>query len=100
RVAARVTAQDPGARVVVNGGNCLWPDVNWVHAVHGAWPGRAEGAPGGSHYRNVRLKASARARERGALRQARLVIANSAATRTAVVEQVGVDAGRVRVVYL
>ena len=26
-----------GARVVVNGGNCRWGDVNWVHYVHAAW---------------------------------------------------------------
>ena len=32
------SADDPLARVVVNGGNCAWPDINWVHAVHAAWP--------------------------------------------------------------
>src|SRR4051812_46729055 len=26
-----------GGRVVVNGGNCAWGDVNWVHYVHAAW---------------------------------------------------------------
>ncbi len=31
-----------GARVVVNGGNCAWGDVNWVHYVHAAWPPRQE----------------------------------------------------------
>src|SRR5438067_10312312 len=25
-----------GARVIVNGGNCPWDDLNWVHAVHAA----------------------------------------------------------------
>jgi glycosyltransferase involved in cell wall biosynthesis len=100
RVARRVTAENPGARVVVNGGNCPWPDVNWVHAVHAAWPVRDDGAPWWSHYRNTRQKAVARVRERAALRQARLVIANSTATSTALVDRVGVDAARVRVVYL
>ncbi len=38
-VASRVSAQSPGTRVVVNGGNCDWPDINWVHCVHHAWPG-------------------------------------------------------------
>src|SRR2546425_12680882 len=37
QVAHRVTAADLRARVVVNGGNCLWPDINWVHCVHHAW---------------------------------------------------------------
>ncbi len=26
-----------GARVLVNGCNCQWPDVNWVHYVHAAY---------------------------------------------------------------
>ena len=33
-----------GARVVVNGGNCLWGDVNWVHYVHAAWAPEADGS--------------------------------------------------------
>jgi glycosyltransferase involved in cell wall biosynthesis len=100
QVASRVTADAPGARVVVNGGNCAWPDVNWVHAVHAAWPVRDDGAPRWSHYRNTRLKATARERERIALGQARVVIANSQATRAALVERLGVDPHRVHVVYL
>jgi glycosyltransferase involved in cell wall biosynthesis len=100
RVAERVTRETPGARVVVNGGNCVWPDVNWVHAVHAAWPVRDDGAPRWSHYRNTRLKTAARERERDALRQAQLVIANSAATRGALIAHLGVDAERVHVVYL
>ena len=35
-----------GFRLVVNGGNCLWPDANWVHYVHAAAPPRD--APGHS----------------------------------------------------
>ena len=38
RWAARVASA--GGRVVVNGGNCAWGDVNWVHYVHAAWPPR------------------------------------------------------------
>jgi len=38
RVARTVCRQSPGARVVVNGGNCSWPDVNWVHGRNG--PGK------------------------------------------------------------
>ena len=41
RWAARVAAA--GGRVVVNGGNCDWGDVNWVHYVHAAWPPRGAG---------------------------------------------------------
>jgi glycosyltransferase involved in cell wall biosynthesis len=100
RVARRAVAGSPGARVVVNGGNCPWHDVNWVHAVHAAWPVHDTGAPLWSRYRNRRLKALARRRERVALRGAALVIANSESTRRAVIEHVGVPRERVRTVYL
>src|SRR5687768_5118972 len=36
-VAQTLRATEPAARIVVNGGNCRWPDVNWVHYVHHAW---------------------------------------------------------------
>jgi glycosyltransferase involved in cell wall biosynthesis len=99
-LARQVTAQAPAARVVVNGGNCPWPDINWVHAVHAAWPVHDHGAPWWSRYRSRRLKTIARVRERTALKQARLVIANSDATRRALIDDVGVSRDRVRTVYL
>jgi glycosyltransferase involved in cell wall biosynthesis len=71
-----------GARVVVNGGNCVWPDINWVHYVHAVY-----GAPGDQEA------------ERRALRAARVVVCNSCRTRTDVVERIGVDPSRVHVVY-
>jgi glycosyltransferase involved in cell wall biosynthesis len=46
------------------------------------------------------LKEVARRRERAAVRQARIVIANSEATRRAVVEHLGIPRDRVRTVYL
>lgn len=100
RVARAVTGQHPLARVVVNGGNCAWPDINWVHAVHAAWPVKDEGAPWWSRYRNRRLKAAAQRHERTSLQQAGLVIANSETTRRALIERVGVVPGRIRTVYL
>jgi glycosyltransferase involved in cell wall biosynthesis len=99
-VAADVTRRDAQTRVVVNGGNCPWPDINWVHAVHAAWPVRDEGAAWWSRYRNRRLKRIAVARERAALPAASVVIANSEATREAVIERVGVPAERAHTVYL
>jgi glycosyltransferase involved in cell wall biosynthesis len=35
RWAKEITAQ--GGRVIVNGGNCPWGDVNWVHYLHAAY---------------------------------------------------------------
>jgi glycosyltransferase involved in cell wall biosynthesis len=87
-----------GTRVVVNGGNCSWADVNWVHYVHAAWVPRQSGglarrakAMAFNHY--------ARRAERLCLRQARSIIANSDQTRTALIERLGVPAERVRTIY-
>jgi glycosyltransferase involved in cell wall biosynthesis len=99
-VATAIVARSPLARVVVNGGNCAWPDINWVHAVHAAWPVCDAGAPWWSRYRNRRLKDLARRRERQALQQAALVVANSDSTRRALIERVGVVPGRIHTVYL
>jgi glycosyltransferase involved in cell wall biosynthesis len=98
-VARAVLGGDSNARVVVNGGNCVWPDINWVHAVHAAWPVRDEGAPWWSRYRTRRLKRIAIARERAALQVARIVIANSEATRRAAIDRVGVARARAHTIY-
>src|SRR5215218_5609125 len=86
-VARAVVAANERARVVVNGGNCPWPDINWVHAVHAAWPVCDDGAPWWSRSRARRLKDIAVARERKALRSAAVVVANSETTRRTVIEQ-------------
>jgi glycosyltransferase involved in cell wall biosynthesis len=80
RIAAR------GGRVIVNGGNCPWPDVNWVHYVHAAW--------GSGWKRRLFMRD-----ERRALQVARLIIANSEQTRRDLVEKAGVDPQRVRTVF-
>lgn len=86
-------------RVVVNGGNCLVHDVNWVHYVHAAFqPGRRA-----SLLR--RAKAAIErpldlARERAALCKAELVIANSERTRRDLEQLLGVEPTRIRTVYL
>lgn len=99
-VARRVTAGQPGARVVVNGGCCRWPDVNWVHCLHAAWPCRDEGAPAWFKAKNRLMKAMARWRERRALAAARVVIANSEKTRRDLIRRLGVPASRVYTVHL
>jgi hypothetical protein len=99
-VAARVTGASPEARVVVNGGNCPWPDINWVHAVHAAWPVQDGGAPLWVKVKHRAVKALARRQERAALQAARVVIANSHATRRAVIDCLSVDSTRVHTVYL
>jgi glycosyltransferase involved in cell wall biosynthesis len=89
-----------GARVVVNGGNCRWGDVNWVHYVHAAW--RPRGGPGGGVMRRIKgIVAGRRFRrnERDVVRRARLVITNSERTRRDVIEALGVPPEKVHTVY-
>ena len=100
RVARAVTSQDASARVVVNGGNCNWPDINWVHYVHRAWRDADTSGP-----RLLRAKlrldrSVALVRERRALDRAQLVIANSNRTRRDLIELLGVPAERVHTVDL
>ena len=99
-VALRVTASCPEARVVVNGGNCPWPDINWVHAVHAAWPVCDEGAPAWVKVKHRAIKALARRQERAALRIARVVIANSRLTARTIVAAGLAPASAVHTVYL
>ncbi|MGB2713349.1 MAG: glycosyltransferase family 4 protein [Vicinamibacterales bacterium] len=99
-VALRVTTACPEARVVVNGGNCPWPDVNWVHAVHAAWPVCDEGAPAWVKVKHRAVKALARRQERAALRGARVVIANSRSTERTIVAAGLAGASAVHTVYL
>jgi glycosyltransferase involved in cell wall biosynthesis len=74
-------------RVIVNGGNCLWGDVNWVHYVHAAW---------GSGWKRRWFMRD----ERRALRRARLIVSNSDRTTADLVERLGVDEKRVRTLFL
>jgi glycosyltransferase involved in cell wall biosynthesis len=99
-VAAAVTEGNSAARVVVNGGNCAWPDINWVHAVHRAWPPAVAGAPLLFRARRQLETWTNVRRELAALCSARLVIANSDRTRTALLELLGLDHRRVRTVWL
>ena len=100
-VATAITAVSSDARVVVNGGNCPWPDINWVHAVHARWPVVDDGAPAWVKVKHRAVKALARRQERAALRVARTVITNSNASRHALLDSGLVDdPSKVRVLYL
>lgn len=96
RRAARVAAA--GGRVVVNGGNCVWGDVNWVHYVHAAWPPRGTG---GVLRRLKRQYAhrTALVAERKALSRARVVVANSEQTRAVLLDRLALPPDRVHTVY-
>lgn len=88
-----------GARVIVNGGNCAWPDVNWIHAVHAAWPNRDRQAPTQFRWRAAALKAKYRRDERKALKLARMVLTNSERARQQVISELAIAPERAHAVY-
>ena len=98
-VARAVKAKSPDARVVVNGGNCSWPDINWVHYVHHAW--RPSGAGRGTwfKFRTAVESTLARRSELRSLSEARVIVANSERTRGDIID-LGIPAARVHTVYL
>src|SRR5262249_19612098 len=79
-VARRVTAEHPDARVVVNGGNCDWSDINWVHYLHDAWRPDLSTAPRWFRAKERIIVGRYRSLERHALGSARLVLTNSRRT--------------------
>jgi glycosyltransferase involved in cell wall biosynthesis len=97
RIARTLSAS--GARVVVNGGNCDWPDGNWVHAVHAAWNTRHNHAPLAFRLRSGLAKRAFRRAERRSLRAARIIFANSDLSRRQVIEHIGVSPEQVHTVY-
>ena len=87
-----------GGRVVVNGGNCAFHDVNWVHYVHAAYrrdlPASRLRRIKACVERPMELRA-----EREAIRAARVVVCNSERTRRDVIEKLGVASDRAVTVY-
>ena len=97
-VARRVSAELPGTRVLVNGGNCNWPDINWVHCVHHAWR-LSELSLHGLRVKHRASRWIACRDEQAALQKAQIVIANSERTRRDLVNHLRVDPERIHVVY-
>lgn len=100
QVAARLVRERPGTRVVVNGGNCLWPDVNWVHYLHHGWTPPPGAGPLVTRVKDRVVGHFGRARERKALAAARWIVTNSESTSQLVRQHVPGTADRVRCVYL
>ncbi|CAN5704416.1 hypothetical protein BH24ACI5_BH24ACI5_19290 [soil metagenome] len=100
QAAQALLTSTPGARVIVNGGNCRWPGVNWVHYVHHAWRGVDTLAPLWFKAKHRIFSARWRRREKAALQAAPIVIANSALTRDHLLTYIGIPEARVRTVYL
>jgi glycosyltransferase involved in cell wall biosynthesis len=99
RIAGLLQSGSAGVRVLVNGGNCNWPDINWVHCVHHAWK-RSDGpSPAWFKLKSRFSKWLSCRRERTVLRAARVLIANSERTRRDLVHLLKIDPERIHVVY-
>ena len=99
-VAKRVLSSHPGAKVVVNGGNCIWPAVNWIHYVHEAWRVIDTGGPWWFRSKQAAVGWIAREMERRAIEQAHLILTNSLLTRQHILKFFRVDPTRVINIYL
>jgi glycosyltransferase involved in cell wall biosynthesis len=94
--AARVAAS--GGRVVVNGGNCQWPGVNWVHYVHAAF--RPRTSTSALHRMTVAARHWVFRREEAeALKKSRLIIANSNGTKRALIELLHLPEEKIETIY-
>jgi glycosyltransferase involved in cell wall biosynthesis len=100
RVARKVVSHWPGARVLVNGENCLWPDINWVHCVHRAWEPQKVKGPLWFRAKHGLGTSLVRQREKKVVRIARVFISNSNRTSRDLVERLAVEPERVHTVYL
>ncbi|HWZ46211.1 MAG TPA: glycosyltransferase family 4 protein [Candidatus Saccharimonadales bacterium] len=98
RAAAR-SIQARGGFTIVNGGNCAWPDINWIHLVHAAWEGRVEQSSWLAHIRQWPCRSADLRAESRSLRMARVMVANSEQTRVKVIENLDISPGRVRTIY-
>lgn len=100
KVAGDILRQAPDARVLVNGVNCEWPDINWVHFVHREWLTSPRQAPLWFRLKHGFKGRSDSRKEVRVLRDARILIANSERTRADLIRDIGVTPARVRTVYL
>jgi glycosyltransferase involved in cell wall biosynthesis len=99
-VAAEVRRKSGDARIVVNGGNCAWPDINWIHCVHHAWEPCDRDAPAWFRAKNRIAKVLARRREARALRLAQVIVANSDGARSDLLKYFDLDPRRIHTAYL
>jgi glycosyltransferase involved in cell wall biosynthesis len=97
--ALRLTRDSSNLRVLVNGINCNWPDINWVHWLHYCWQPRITQAPLWFKLKHRLESLGARERERMWFRSAKLLVSNSERTRRDLIN-LGVEAERIHTIYL
>jgi len=94
--AQQITAA--GGRVLVNGGNCQWGDINWVHYVHAAYEPKNQAGL----LRQIKGTVSHRislATERKALQSAQVIIVNSDSTKRDLIKRLAIAPQQIHTVY-
>jgi len=94
--AQQITAA--GGRVLVNGGNCQWGDINWVHYVHAAYEPKNQAGL----LRQIKGTVSHRisiTTERKALQSAQVVIVNSDSTKRDLIKRLAIAPQQIHTVY-
>jgi glycosyltransferase involved in cell wall biosynthesis len=85
-------------KTIVNGGNCAYPDINWVHYVHAAYvPDTRTGIA--AKLKQQLERQSALKTEREALQSARIAISNSNLTRNHLIDLLAIDPGKIKTIY-
>src|SRR5206468_4094353 len=96
--ARRLGGAGQGGRVVVNGGNCRWGDVNWLHHLNVLDAPVASGGPARRIHRRLGHWLYARD-DRAALGMAGVIITTCERNKRDLVEWLGTPPERVHVVY-
>jgi glycosyltransferase involved in cell wall biosynthesis len=84
--------------VIVNGGNCLGTDINWVHYVHAAYRSENLTSPIAQVKTQLDRQIALRG-ERKALQQARIAIANSNLTKKHLIDLLEISPSKVKTIY-
>ncbi len=88
-----------GGRVLVNGGNCQWGDINWVHYVHAAYEPENQAGMLRQMKGTVTHRISL-ATERKALQSAQVIIVNSDRTKRDLIQRFAIAPQKIHTVYL
>jgi glycosyltransferase involved in cell wall biosynthesis len=85
-------------RSIVNGGNCPYPDINWVHYVHAAYtPDSRTGIV--ANFKKQIDRQIALKDERVALQGAKMVIANSMLTQNHLIDLLDLEPSKIKTIY-
>lgn len=90
--------QKQGARVIVNGGNCRFADVNWLHHLNVLDAPRTSGGLVRQIHRRLSYHLYVR-EDRAALNMARLIITTCERNKTDLMHWLGTPAERVHTIY-